>query len=339
MIERPQVFGSDYIPKIVCRDAEKQALKTVLSPITDGERANDAILHGPTGTGKTATIRYMLAELDRVGSHFQSAYVSCVTADDKREIMLDVVEPLVANPARLESKSKTGLVRELCNAVDRPYVVVVDEADCLADSELSVLYDLYETAGVSVVLVINDRTAFLGGLRDRFNSRFAGAREIEFDSYTEDELATIVKQRARDGLRGGIDDEAVGTIAAVADNARIAIAFLETAARSVHGGRITATDIVEAVPDAYEQLRERALSRLGTSHQRVFTIVEQHGPVSTSDVRERYADVTGDKLGRTTIYRYLQKLMEYDCIEANGETKGTQYRMKEIPGGVPEGSL
>ena len=279
----------------------------------------------------------MLAKLDRVGSHFQSAYVSCVSADEKREIMLDVVEPLVANPTRLESKSKTGLVRELSNSVDRPYVVVINEADCLADSELSVLYDLYETAGVSVVLVINDRTAFLGGLRDRFHSRFAGATEVQFGSYADEQLARIVDQRATDGLQhGAIDDRAVKTIAAVGDNARVAVAFLETAARSTNGKTITAEDVVTAVSDARERLRDRALARLGDRHRHVFEILDNRGALRAGEINDRYAEVVGKKLSQSTQYRVLSKLKEYDCITSEGATSGTQYRVREIPGGVPE---
>ncbi|PSQ28348.1 hypothetical protein BRD03_03100 [Halobacteriales archaeon QS_9_68_17] len=159
------------------------------------------------------------------------------------------------------------------------------------------LYDLYETVQVSVILIVNGRTSFLGNLRDRIHPRYAAAREIHFDKYSKEAFAEVVGGRAGAGLRAGVVvDEAVQTIAAVADNARAAVRILRTAARSALDNRITPEDIVEAVPDAHETLRDRALSRLGDRHRYVFEILEESGPMRAGDIRERYAEVTGDEV-------------------------------------------
>ncbi|PSQ28347.1 hypothetical protein BRD03_03095 [Halobacteriales archaeon QS_9_68_17] len=79
MIDSPQVFGDGYVPSIVGRESEKQALETALNPVARGEPSHDCLLHGPTGVGKTATTRYMLAELERVGGRFQSTHTSRVS--------------------------------------------------------------------------------------------------------------------------------------------------------------------------------------------------------------------------------------------------------------------
>lgn len=337
MIDSPQVFGDGYIPNIVGRESEKQTLETALKPIARGEPSHNCLLHGPTGVGKTATTRYMLAELERVGGQFRSTYVSCLSASDRRSIIESVAEIVLANPNRAQSLSHSQLLREMRSAIDAPFVVVLDEADYLDKDSHIALYDLYEMTGVSVILIVNDRTAFLGNLRNRIHSRYAAARAIHFDKYSEEELARIVEGRAGAGLRAGaVDDEAAQTIAAVADNARAAVQILQTAARSALGDRITPEDVVEAVPDARETLRDRALSRLGDRHRYVFEILEENGSMKAADIRERYDDVTGRDVSSSTMSRYLNKLVEYDCVEKEGRTSGRVYRVRELPGGVPE---
>jgi Cdc6-like AAA superfamily ATPase len=337
MIDSPQVFGDGYIPNIVGRESEKQALETALKPIARGKPSFNCLLHGPTGVGKTATTRYMLAELSRAGGQFQSTYVSCLSNTDRRSIIETVAESVFASPSRAQSLSRSRLLREMRSEIDAPFVVVLDEADYLGKDSRTALYDLYETAQVSVILIVNDRTAFLGNLRDRIHSRYAAAREIHFDKYSEGELAKIVEGRAGAGLRAGaVDDQAVQTIAAVADNARAAVQILQTAARSALDDRITPEDVVEAVPDAREMLRDRALSRLGDRHRYVFGILDNRGPMRAGEITDRYADVVGEELSQSTQYRVLSKLEEYDCITSEGATSGKQYRVREIPGGVPE---
>jgi len=337
MIDSPQVFGDGYVPNIVGRESEKQALETALKPIARGEPSHNCLLHGRTGVGKTATTRFMLAELKRVGSQFRSTYVSCLSNADRRDDRPAVAESVLATPSRAQSLSHSQLLREMRSEIDAPLVVVLDEADYLGKESRAALYDLYETAQVSVILIVNDRTAFLGNLRDRIHSRYAASREIHFDKYSEEALTKIVEGRAGAGLRAGaVNDEATQTIAAVADNARSAVQILQTAARSALDDRITPEDVVEAVPDARETLRDRALSRLGDRHRYVFEILEEGGPMKAADIRERYAEVTGDEVSGSAISRYLKKLREYDCIEAEGRTSGRVYRVRELPGGVPE---
>jgi Cdc6-like AAA superfamily ATPase len=337
MIERPQVFGDDYVPNIVCREAEKTALENALEPITYGEPSYNCLLYGPTGTGKTATVRYMLTELERFGGEFRSAYVNCLSEDTRRAVLKTATEPLMASPSRAGSMSRQDLYAELCDLVDTPYVVVADEADHLSAEHRDALFDLYQVDGVSVVMVVNDRTQFLGSLQDKLHSRFASARDIQFDSYSEQELARIVEARANAGLQTeAINDTAIRTIAAVAGDARSAVQILHTAARATISNSVTPKDVVDAVPDARETLRDRALARLGDRHRYVFEILDNRGALRAGEINDRYAEVVGQELSQSARYRILSKLEEYELIVSEGETSGKTYRVRELPGGVPE---
>jgi len=339
MIANSRVFEEAYVPgQLISRERELEALRQILEPITDGQRATDTFVYGPTGTGKTATTRYMLSQLDQdPTSEFRTAYVSCLTATGQRQVMRSVADVLPVAGHSLDAESIAGLERQIKRHVDEPFVVVVDEADTLAPSDRAVLQNLHDLEWVSVILIVNDREQFVADLRDRFTSRFMGAREIEFPQYTESELYRIVQSRAQEGLaRGAIDDAALRTIAAAAENARVAIKFLQTTADEVRSGQITAVDVVEAASDVYRALRERAIARLPDRHTEVFRIIEAGEPIKAADIRQRYAEATGEELSRGQFSRVKRKLEAYDCIVAEGVTSGTVYRVAEIPGGVPE---
>ncbi|OIB57307.1 hypothetical protein BBD46_02115 [Natrialba sp. SSL1] len=54
MITDARVLQPEFIPREVQhRDAEVNYLSNVLNPITNGGRADPALLHGPSGVGKT----------------------------------------------------------------------------------------------------------------------------------------------------------------------------------------------------------------------------------------------------------------------------------------------
>jgi Cdc6-like AAA superfamily ATPase len=65
MINDRWVFDDSYRTPILHRIGEKQALSQLLGPLQRGERAEDVLIYGPSGVGKTATARWMLRDLRR----------------------------------------------------------------------------------------------------------------------------------------------------------------------------------------------------------------------------------------------------------------------------------
>ena len=64
MITDARVLQPEFIPREVQhRDAEVNYLSSVLDPITNGHRADPALLHGPSGAGKTCIAQYLVEQL------------------------------------------------------------------------------------------------------------------------------------------------------------------------------------------------------------------------------------------------------------------------------------
>lgn len=336
MITNPEVFDPTHVPNLVCREEETSMLENALRPVIDGDPAQDLLLHGPMGVGKTVTSKFMLDQLRERGVGFDTTYVSCLDHEkQRRELLLSVVEPIVKGK-QLNQFSRRELLNELRDAVDRPYLVVVDEVDYLMGDAKYFLYHLYETANLSVVLVANDRTEFLASLHDypKIYDRFQRPLSIQFDPYDESELEQILNDRVQAGLRqSAVGDGVVETIAAVAENARDAIQILQTSAMRVgNHGKLTPEDVVEATDEAREKLLERALGRFGEHPNVLFEILDEWGPLEFGALKDRYEDSVDDPRSRSSINRYLSKLQEYECV-VHDDDAGL-YRACTVPGCV-----
>lgn len=76
MIHNRWVFKDRYHADIVHRDAELESLSRLLEPATRGQRAEDALIYGLGGVGKTATTRWLLRDLYQ-RANVQSTALEC----------------------------------------------------------------------------------------------------------------------------------------------------------------------------------------------------------------------------------------------------------------------
>ena len=78
MISNARVLDSEFVPNdVVQRDAEINLLSSALRPVTDGDPAAPAFLHGPSGTGKTCIAQYTLDKLHESVINLNTQYVNC----------------------------------------------------------------------------------------------------------------------------------------------------------------------------------------------------------------------------------------------------------------------
>ena len=104
-----------------------------LAPVIDGDRAEDVLLHGSQGVGKTVLTRAALDRLDRQ-QPTPSAHVHCLgasTAGIVRAILRELPGP---DPARTTPRDE--LIATLQERVTEPTVVVLDEGDDLPETDI-----------------------------------------------------------------------------------------------------------------------------------------------------------------------------------------------------------
>lgn len=334
MIEDARVLQSEFVPQEVeHRNPEVNQLSNALDPIVDGDPAETALLFGPSGVGKTCIAKFTLERLRETVLDIEYQYVNCWQDHSRFKCLYRILDGVGETlDVHRQSTPHDELLERLRDYDGSPYVVILDEVDQLDDT--GVLYDLYTTPSVSMVLIANREEDLFAQLDDRLVSRLHASRRIRFEKYRNDELVAIMNARVRWGLReGAVDREQLERIAeAAAGDARIAISILRHAAREAdrRGATRITPDLVEAaIPEAQAAVQQSNLEKL-TDHQRVlYDIVEEHGEVDPGELYGQYRERVSDPRTNRTVRNYLQKMAHYDLVEATGEGRGRTYRLVE----------
>lgn len=331
MITDARVLQPEFIPREVQhRDAEVNYLSSVLNPITQGQRADPALLHGPSGAGKTCIAQFLVEQLRETVVDLNYQYVNCWEDHSRFKTLyrlLDGIGPTV--DVHRQSTPKDVLLERLRNADDTPYVAILDEVDQLEDKSL--LYDLYRIPHLTMILISNDEDGLFMSMDNRLSSRLTDCERIRFRSYHEKELVAILSDRVRWGLiDGAIDTSCLELIAANAGgDARVAIGILRRAARKAKDApvdEISAAIIQEETPEAKSEIKQQTVDRL-TPHQKLlFNIITENGEIAPQQLYSAYCDRADDPKTKRMVRNYLSKLEHYNLITAEGNTKARIYR-------------
>lgn len=197
MITDARVLQPEFIPREVQhRDAEVNYLSSFLNPITEGNRTGPALLHGPSGAGKTCIAQFLVEQLREAVVNLNYQYVNCWEDHTRFKTLyrlLDGVCPTV--DIHRQSTPKDVLLERLRDTGDNPYVVILDEVNQLEDKSL--LYDLYRIPHLTMVLMANNEEGLFTSVNERLNSRLTDCERIHFRSYHEKELVAILRDRVR----------------------------------------------------------------------------------------------------------------------------------------------
>jgi Cdc6-like AAA superfamily ATPase len=329
MIHDARVLQDDFIPEeVVHRHREMSRLSAALEPVVDGGRPEDALLSGPSGAGKTCIARYALAELQREVLDVETQYVDCWQHSNHYRILYKLLEGVETTHDVHQSTPKHELLDRL-ERLERPYVVILDEADQVADDD--VLRELYGVPHLSTILIANRERDVLHTLDERLQSRLRSSLQLRFDAYSGRELVAILADR----VAWGLDPDAVtrSQLERVADHAagdaRDAIGIIRSAARmAVHEGTTEITDaqIAEAVPAARDQRRRSDLRKLDDHQRALYRILDAEGKLSPGELFARYRAEVDDPRTKRTVRSYLGKLEHYNLVEGSGSGPSREYR-------------
>ena len=161
MLWDESVFRDGWVPKrLERRDDEQEQLAAALRPAVRGEPPADVVVSGPSGVGKTALALCQLEAL-RLEADVCVTHLSCLgTAAG------EICRELVREHPRGGSPAHTAPVNdvrsELAAITDRPYVVILDEADDVCRTDLLGWLDGIDA--VATVAICHDSDEWLGHL-------------------------------------------------------------------------------------------------------------------------------------------------------------------------------
>ena len=214
---------SNYRPEEpVGRETEIGEIADAVRPLMHRHDANNLIIFGPAGVGKTTCTQYVTGKLENQAS-VKSVYINCWQYNTRSSLLTELLIQL-GYPAPRKGKPVDELLSKIREWLDknRGVAVALDEFDQL-DNQTEVIYDLQminEEADNSIgLLMVSNQHPTRITLDPRSQSRLS-CKTLEFQSYNAPQLEEILQDRVEKALRPGtVTDDAIRRIAeSVAEN-------------------------------------------------------------------------------------------------------------------------
>ncbi|WP_256451705.1 Cdc6/Cdc18 family protein [Methanonatronarchaeum sp. AMET6-2] len=331
MITDARVLQPEFVPRDVRhRGAEVSHLTDTLHPIISDEgHPQSSFLYGPSGAGKTCIARYTVEQLREEVVDVDTQYVNCWEDYTRFKTLYRLLDGInQAYNIHRQSTPRDELLERLKTNIDTHYVVILDEVDQLHDKRL--LYDLYRIPNLTMILVANSEEDVFGMLDQRVVSRLKNCARIRFNRYSKTELEAILTDRVNWGLTpDAITNQEISMMAdRAAGDARSAIGILRntTQLAQQRGLDTVSIDLIDqAVSETHSEIQQRTTDKL-THHQQVlYDIIVESGEIGGGELYQQYRQSVTDPKTRRTMRNYLQKLEQYNLIEAHGTTKARTY--------------
>ncbi|KAK9462759.1 P-loop containing nucleoside triphosphate hydrolase protein [Lipomyces oligophaga] len=205
-------MGSGKAGRLICRDTERHLVENFFqSHISEG-RPGCMYISGPPGTGKSALIGEILADMGegklldvKNGHSIAIANVNCMTLRKPSGVYSKILS-LLGDP-QLSSASDAEAILKLeglfSNSNTRKsgvtYVVVLDEMDYLMTKEQDILYRIFEWTKLKnaklVVIGIANALNLTTRLLPKLKARNFSPELIRFMPYSAEQIANVIRNK------------------------------------------------------------------------------------------------------------------------------------------------
>ena len=225
ILSKPTVFADrnvlspHYIPGILpFREKEIEKIMNGLSPALKNERPHNMFLYGKTGTGKTCSVKHVVAKFLEHPSKARTCYINCRMYNSRYRVIQKIAKELLPE---LDSMGFgfAMLYEKMMGEVGKGVhlLAVLDEIDMVKDLD-DLLYTLTRSndelaAGSVSIIGITNRLTFKEQLDSRSRSSLC-ENEMVFPSYTSNQLAAILSERVKTGFKADVVDEGAVNLAA-----------------------------------------------------------------------------------------------------------------------------
>jgi len=331
----------EFVPeRLPFREPEIDSLVFALQPVLKGKKPQNVFVCGKSGTGKTATVKFVLNELQQYSDRAKGLYVNCFQFSTRYAILTQIANFLgQAMPRRgLATDEAYSKVLEALRFAEFIPVVVLDEADqLLYNKEASKLfYDLLRVVefgkGRLGLVFISNHADFVALLDDRVKSSLA-QQTISFEPYSPQQLKEILSQRAQYAFHpSALGPEVVNVAAAHAaklgGDARIAIECLLRAGREAekqNSPKVLVKHLRSVFSEVDSRALQKAVSYLSLDEKKILSLVPANSQIASGDLFKSYKKSSKNPLSQRrfrSIIGNLERMHLLDSKEAQKKPKG-----------------
>ena len=356
------VLRPSYIPDVLPhREEQIKQLASILVTALEGQRPSNVLLFGKTGTGKTATIKFIGKEIERASTELRNVhfvYMNCEVVDTQYGVLQNIGNIFIEDfEARIpftgwSTERVYNILREKIDEERRVIVIALDEIDKLVSkSGDDVLYHLcrinedLKNAKVSVIGISND-LKFTEFLDPRVKSSLSEEKMV-FPPYNAEQLRDILSQRSKLAFDDGVlEPSVIPLCSALAaqehGDARRALDLLRVAAEITernHMAVVTDSDVIRAKNKIELDCVTEAVRTLPVQSKLVLMGVmlneeRGNGKLTTGDLYETYKELCQcTSMAILTQRRITDLISELDMlglIHARVKSFGRGGRTKEI---------
>ncbi|OPY29246.1 MAG: ORC1-type DNA replication protein [Methanomassiliicoccales archaeon PtaU1.Bin030] len=362
-----EILRPSYIPdELPHRREQINQLASILVTALRGDRPSNVLIFGKTGTGKTASVKYLGKEIKKADSEFNRVsylYMNCEVVDTQYGVLQNIGNMFIEDfndriPFTGWSTERVyNILREKIDETNRVVILVLDEIDKLVyKSGDDVLYHLsrinddLQNAKVSLIGISND-LKFTEFLDPRVKSRL-GEEKMVFPPYNAEQLKDILNQRSNIAFYQGVIDPSVAPLCSALaaqehGDARRALDLLRVAAEIAERNgddKVTEAHVYKAKNKIELDCVTEAIRTLPTQSKLVLMSIilneeKGEGRLTTGDVYETYRELS-HMVGVTVLTqrRITDLISELDMlgiIHARVKSFGRGGRTKEIESSVP----
>ncbi|KAK9317155.1 P-loop containing nucleoside triphosphate hydrolase protein [Lipomyces starkeyi] len=201
---------------LLCRDAEREALKLFFCSHVSTPAAGSLYVSGPPGTGKSALMAEVLNDVkEKFGNAVKIANINCMTVRKPSLVFCSIFQELVGEEL-LESSAGEKSVTEVLeqyftkSRTKQSCIVILDEMDYLITKDQEILYQVFEWTRlknsnlllVGIANALNLTSRFLPKLKAR---NFV-PEILRFTPYTAEQIAKVICARL-EAYSSTVDDD------------------------------------------------------------------------------------------------------------------------------------
>lgn len=202
LFEKPGVLDITYLPRLLPYRGDKQTyLAECIKRIKTG--GANVLVHGKSGVGKTASVRYVLRQLKKDRQDVFSFYINCWKHDTFYKIIKKMAREL---NLPIDDRSTETLFEMVVSEVGNydGVVLAFDEIDQAQDK--SFLYQFEEELKYKTIFLISTGKEWYSQEDNRVRSRLS-PELVEFEPYNRDETEGILRERMKNAFVSDVWEE------------------------------------------------------------------------------------------------------------------------------------